>query len=232
MQEAPFFLEPLDQLIPSDSTATEETTTQIKCAFVERIPGVLLTTDKEETLARLLPYHLLAAHRLGFAQTHLAEQVHGRELAVVNSESPLFSKGVDGLLTDDPDTLLGIHVADCGAVYLADRTNGALALLHSGKKGTELNITGNAISRMKEEFDTQPANLTVVLAPCIRPPHYEIDFALQIREQALAAGVLPEHFHDCGLCTASDLERFYSYRLEKGKTGRLLALLGRKPITP
>jgi copper oxidase (laccase) domain-containing protein len=29
---------------------------------------------------------------------------------------------------------------------------------------------------------------------------------------------------DCGLDTASDLERFYSYRMEKGRTGRMVAL--------
>ncbi|MFM7605090.1 MAG: laccase domain-containing protein, partial [Prosthecobacter sp.] len=28
-------------------------------------------------------------------------------------------------------------------------------------------------------------------------------------------------------CTTSDRNRFYSYRLEKGRTGRMLALLGR-----
>jgi copper oxidase (laccase) domain-containing protein len=40
-------------------------------------------------------------------------------------------------------------------------------------------------------------------------------------------GVKPENLHDCGLCTSTDLQRFYSYRVEKGKTGRMLALLGR-----
>ncbi|MDB4412825.1 polyphenol oxidase family protein, partial [bacterium] len=59
------------------------------------------------------------------------------------------------------------------------------------------------------------------------PPHYEIDFAATIREQALDAGVPPTRYHDIGLCTASDLGRFYSYRIEKGNTGRMLALLGK-----
>ena len=31
--------------------------------------------------------------------------------------------------------------------------------------------------------------------------------------------------HDCGLCTACDLDRYYSYRAEKGRTGRMLAFL-------
>jgi polyphenol oxidase len=43
-------------------------------------------------------------------------------------------------------------------------------------------------------------------------------------KQCRAAGVT--QIHDSGVCTACDLERYYSYRAEKGKTGRMLALLG------
>ena len=214
MKEASFFLAPL---IGSPSHRAD---------FIERIPGVTTSTDKEETLRRLKPYHDEAAHVMGFDRTFHADQVHGAEIAVITTSSPLLTHGVDGLITNE-NLLLGIHVADCGALYLLDRETGAIGLLHSGKNGTELNITGKAVREMSLNFGTRPANLVVVLAPCIRPPHYEIDFAATIREQALAAGVLEENYHDCGLCTASDLNRFYSYRIEKGNTGRLLALLGR-----
>jgi len=67
----------------------------------------------------------------------------------------------------------------------------------------------------------------VQLSPCIRPPSYEVDFAAGIRAQCLESGIRPEHLHDCGICTSTDLQRFYSYRVEMGKTGRMLALLGR-----
>jgi hypothetical protein len=35
-----------------------------------------------------------------------------------------------------------------------------------------------------------------------------------------------KQIHDAGACTACDIDRYYSYRAEKGKTGRMLALLG------
>ena len=35
-----------------------------------------------------------------------------------------------------------------------------------------------------------------------------------------------QQIHDSGVCTACDINRYYSYRAEKGKTGRMLALLG------
>lgn len=200
---------------------------QIRAGFIERIPGVETSTNKTKTLARLAPHHNRAADRLGFKQTYLAEQVHGSDLAIITSDSPMMSDNVDGLLTADTGILLGIHVADCGAVYLHDQKTRALALLHSGKKGTEQNITGKAVAMMTREFGTDPSHLIGVLGPCIRPPHYEFDFAAKIRSQAQKAGIPESQFHDCNLCTASDLDRFYSYRLEKGNTGRMIALLGR-----
>jgi copper oxidase (laccase) domain-containing protein len=35
-----------------------------------------------------------------------------------------------------------------------------------------------------------------------------------------------KEIRDSGVCTACDLDHYYSYRAEKGKTGRMLALIG------
>ena len=107
-----------------------------------------------------------------------------------------------------------------------DGRTASAVMHHSGKKGTELNILGQAITLMGENYGTQPSDLVVVLGPCIRPPHYEIDFAAEIARQAAAAGV--GEFHDEGENTACDLTRHYSYRIEKGCTGRMLALIVRE----
>ncbi|MFV1995218.1 MAG: laccase domain-containing protein, partial [Verrucomicrobiales bacterium] len=64
-------------------------------------------------------------------------------------------------------------------------------------------------------------------SPCIRPPDYEVDFAAGIRQQCCERGVPPEQVHDEGISTVSAPDRYYSYRAEKGRTGRMLALLGR-----
>ena len=76
---------------------------------------------------------------------------------------------------------------------------------------------------MREQFGSVPRDLVVQLSPCIRPPHYEVDFAAEIVRQVRGAGV--EKVHDSGRCTACDLARYYSYRAEKARTGRMLALL-------
>jgi copper oxidase (laccase) domain-containing protein len=51
---------------------------------------------------------------------------------------------------------------------------------------------------MSDHFGSRPEDIRVQLAPCIRPPLYEVDFANQIRESCLAAGISPEHYADCG----------------------------------
>src|SRR5207249_8444148 len=94
-------------------------------------------------------------------------------------------------------------------------------------KGTELGVVTNAIRQMIEHFGSDPANMMVQLSPCIRPPHYEVDFAAEIVWQCRALSA--KQIHDSVVCTACDLARYYSYRAEKGKTGRMLALFGLNP---
>lgn len=203
----------------------------IRAGWIGRLDGIEPTTDRDETLAMLRPWHEEIVRReFGRDRWWRAEQVHGRGVAVVPAAETILAgdglpvvPGVDGMITAARGEILGIYVADCGAIWLADRRTGAIGLLHSGKKGTELGILTEAIARMGERFGTLPADLVVVLGPCIRPPDYEIDFAAEIACQAAAAGV--GEFHDQGENTACDLSRNYSYRIEKGCTGRMLALI-------
>jgi copper oxidase (laccase) domain-containing protein len=133
----------------------------------------------------------------------------------------------DGIITNQRGVALGIYVADCCAVYIVDPKTPAIGLVHSGRKGTELGVVTNATRQMIHRFGSDPANMIVQLSPCIRPPHYEVDFAAEIIRQCRALGV--KEIHDSSICTACDLGRYYSYRAEKGKTGRMLAVLGLAP---
>lgn len=206
--------------------------------FTRRIPSIDVSHEKAEALRRLDAAHLEIRRQIGIADWPLltAEQIHGDKIVIacraVASRRrvdlpPTSDKefaGCDGFITNQREVALGIHVADCCAVYIVDPTTPAIGLVHSGKKGTALGIAGKAIQLMKETFGSNPVNIIVQLSPCIRPPHYEIDFATDIVEQCRAQGV--KQIHDNGVCTACHLDLYYSYRAEKGKTGRMLALLG------
>jgi polyphenol oxidase len=194
--------------------------------FVLRASGLDVRADREAALRRLEALHEMACRGFGPRQVRLAEQVHGGAVAVVSVGSAAKSSRVDGLITRDRDVLLGIHVADCCAVFLVDPRQSAIGLIHSGRKGTELNIVGAAVEKMTDVFGTDPADLVAQLSPCIRPPHYEVDFAADIVCSLKRSGV--NFVFDSGKNTASDLEKYYSYRMEKGRTGRMLALLALK----
>jgi copper oxidase (laccase) domain-containing protein len=220
--EALSFLDPINRL-PG-----------FRAGWIGRLNDVPVSTDRDETLARLRPRHEeIVAREFGRDGWWRAEQVHGSGVALVPGAATIAAgdglpvvPGVDGLITASPGEILGIYVADCGAIWLADRGTGAVGMLHSGKKGSELGILSEAIRQMGVHFGTRPADLVVVLGPCIRPPDYEIDFAAEISRQAEAAGV--GEFHDQGENTACDLSAHYSYRIEKGCTGRMLGLIVRE----
>lgn len=197
----------------------------IRAAFLQRCPGVDVLTDRETALSRLWEVHRLAADDAGFKGLPFAkaEQIHGNGVAIADAAASSPAGNVDGLITNRRDICLAIYVADCAAVYLADKKGRAIGLVHSGRKGTEQGIVSVAIEKMGREYGCAPSDLVVQISPCIRPPHYEVDIASAIFQQAKDSGV--DDVFDCGTCTASDPERYYSYRREKGKTGRLLALL-------
>jgi purine-nucleoside/S-methyl-5'-thioadenosine phosphorylase / adenosine deaminase len=212
-------------------------------AFTQKIPGIGVAHSKAEVLKRLDAAHREIRNAIGIGDWPLftAQQIHENKIAVVDevgsacrtdrtpqrgvptSEFP----GCDGIITNQRGIVLGVYVADCCALYIIDAKTPAIGLVHSGRKGTELGVVSNAIRQMMDRFGSDPADMIVQLSPCIRPPHYEVDFAAEIIRQCRALDV--KQIHDSSVCTACDLDRYYSYRAEKGKTGRMLALIGLNP---
>lgn len=200
-------------------------------AFAVRQPGLDVRVPREEALRRLSEPHSLLRDELGLRHrpAHFAEQVHGDVIAVVTddqreSSSPVIHSGADALISNAHNVCLGIYTADCCAVFIVDPATRAMGLVHSGAKGTGLRIVSKTLDSMHRQFGCEIAQLVVVLSPCIRPPLYEVDFASAIRKECQKAGV--REVWDGGECTGRDIHRFYSYRMEKGLTGRMLALLG------
>jgi copper oxidase (laccase) domain-containing protein len=216
-----------DAQLPAEHFSPLQAVPGLVYGFTLRVPGLEMSHDKAEALARLDGIHREIRRNQGLTAMPFmtAEQIHGKRIAVIGpgSTSDNCFESCDGMVTNQRGVCLGIYVADCCAVYLVDPVRRAIGLVHSGKKGTELGIASNAIETMAAQFRSRPSDLIVQLSPCIRPPHYEIDFAAEIIRQCREAGVTA--VHDCGICTACDLARYYSYRAEKGRTGRMLAFL-------
>jgi copper oxidase (laccase) domain-containing protein len=156
-------------------------------------------------------------------------QVHGNRIVTVNSADAADTRGesADGLATAIAGVTLGIRVADCGSIFLADKRRRAIALLHSGRRGTEANVAREGLRELLRLSGGQPADVRAVLGPCIHGCCYDVDFVSQIEQQLAAEGVRDIWRHPD--CTGCHLDRYYSYRKEKGRTGRMLAFLRMVP---
>lgn len=193
--------------------------------FALRQPGVEVGVERAEAVERLGPAHAALRSELGLAGRAFcaAEQVHGAGVSVVTGPSPAVYAGVDSLVTESERVCLGIYTADCCAVFLFDPQRRVIALAHAGAKGTQLGVVTATVQCMQTQFGCEAGHIRAVLSPCIRPPLYDWDFAAEIRLQLAGAGV--GFVTDSGFCTGADTRKYYSYRIEKGRTGRMLALL-------
>jgi YfiH family protein len=197
---------------------------------------------------------LLAATRS--STLYLAAQVHGARIVVVRaSDDPaaIAREPADGVCSDGAGIAVGVYVADCVPVLLADPRTGAFAAVHAGWRGTAAGILPAAIETMAGAYGSAPADLRVALGPAIssccfevgpevaaafarwpgavieregRKPH--VDLRLVLRQQALAAGVPAAAFDQGGDCTKCDPEgRFYSYRRDATRTGQHVGFIAR-----
>lgn len=82
--------------------------------------------------------------------------------------------GIDALITNEHGLRIGVKTADCVPILLYDAGHQAIAAIHSGWKGTVQNIISATITRMKEEFSTNPADICAVIGPCIHVDAFEV----------------------------------------------------------
>jgi len=167
-----------------------------------------------------------------------ARQTHGAEILMVRPEDGYHPRvpfearpGYDALLAPVPGVALLVKVADCQAVLLYDPESRALALVHSGWRGSVLNILGRTVAAMVEtgaRAARLKAAISPALGPCCAefinhrtelPPGFRdfmvrenyFDFWALSRCQLAAAGLKEENIETAGLCTRCSPE-FYSYR--------------------
>ncbi|MBL8015986.1 MAG: peptidoglycan editing factor PgeF, partial [Ignavibacteria bacterium] len=191
---------------------------------------------------------------LGIPESKLvhANQVHGANITRV-SKAGLYPE-TDALITNTPDIYLVISIADCMPVMLYDPVNNAIANIHSGWRGTQKNIAGNTVERMKEEFGTDAGGLIAFMGPAISKKNFEVDEDVaamfpavytsrkpdaagkfivdtgqMVFDQLIDAGVNAANIERCTYCTFDSHEHLHSYRRDKHLSGRMFAVLGMKP---
>ena len=98
----------------------------------------------------------LIAKTFGFdlSRLILLDQMHQDQILllkepVITLPSPL---EYDALITNSPNTFLGILTADCLPIFVVDQKKRVIAAIHAGRQGTALHITTKVLKKMKEEF--------------------------------------------------------------------------------
>lgn len=192
----------------------------------------------------------------------IATQVHGVAMTRVLAGDDLDAiarRAADGLCADLPGAPVGVYVADCIPVLLADPRTGAVAAVHAGWRGSVAGVVPAAVGRMAAEFGTRPGDLRVALGPAIGPCCFEVgdevvDAVAAAVSDAVAIGVVlrggrkphvdlkrlngllleragvPAAQVDAGVeCTSCDRTRFFSYRRDGGRTGQMMGFIAAAP---
>jgi YfiH family protein len=80
----------------------------------------------------------------------------------------------DGMMTDVPGVMLGVQVADCVPVLVADVRRRAVAAFHAGWRGTLKRIVERGIGTMRLRYGSRPEDLIAVVGPSIGACCYSV----------------------------------------------------------
>lgn len=108
-------------------------------------------------------------------QTHtgLVRVVEACEGPLETAEGKAVLRG-DAVMTDLPGILLGVQVADCVPVLVADPKRKAVAAFHAGWRGTLKRIVERGIGRMRLRYGSRPEDLVAVVGPSIGACCYSV----------------------------------------------------------
>ena len=175
-----------------------------------------------------------------------AEQVHGASSAIVECAQAAPITGCDALITARPGLALCIRTADCLPIFMADAARGIVALAHAGWRGLAAQLPARVIALLRSAYRVRASDLRVAIGPAIHGCCYEVgpefagafgrfvaerngrrtcDLIGAAVEQLQRCGVPVPRIADSGLCTACDVDRWFSLRREGPSTGRLTSLI-------
>jgi YfiH family protein len=160
----------------------------------------------------------------------------------------------DGIVTNQPGVMIGVCVADCVPLLLLDPVKKAVAALHAGWKGTAGKIAQKGVEALASLFGSSPTDILAAVGPAIGRCCYEVDapvkdtfnrqggcwgeFAVETADgswqldlslanihQLLEAGISQDHIENTELCVSCEKDTFFSYRRDKGETGRQMGFI-------
>ena len=174
-------------------------------------------------------------------------QVHGVNVAQLGPLAGAGEPQADAAVSHIPGTVLAILTADCLPVLFCAEDGSEIGAAHAGWRG----LAAGVLEATLTQLETPVHRLLAWLGPCIgaasyevgeevrdafvasdvgaaacfapaRPGHWLADLAALARRRLQAAGV--QRIHGGGFDTLADA-RFYSYRRDGARSGRLASLI-------
>jgi len=164
------------------------------------------------------------------------------------------AKTGDILITARSGALVLVRVADCLPILLVDPDHRTVGAVHAGWRGTLAKALPAAVQAMAENFGTEAAQLLIAIGPGISVKNYEVGsgvaalFENQVRlekgeveergdsvrlnlaainaRMAREAGVRSERIWVSKACTFAEAEKFFSYRRDGKRSGRMVGCIG------
>ena len=183
---------------------------------------------------------------LGWNRSDVASAIQVHHNSVVIVDEPGIYPNCDGLITNKKGIILSIQVADCAAVLIANPAKQSIGAFHAGWKGAAKGIVTKGLKLMKK-IDNNEGYYKVFISPCISLQNFEVgeEVAEKFPENVVdrqsfskphvdlksflvteleKVGVEKTNIQVSGVCTFENSE-FYSFRREREKAGRMLALI-------
>lgn len=159
------------------------------------------------------------------------------------------------MVSDDGQVAIGVRVADCAPILLADRRLGVVGAAHAGWRGTVQRAAMAAVESMSREFGSAPGDLVAAIGPCLgaccgevgeevvrafedaghtnvgrwfttgRMPKPYLNLARANVDQLIQAGVDVSRIHVADLCTKTHADVLHSYRADAAAAGRMVGII-------
>jgi polyphenol oxidase len=185
-------------------------------------------------------------------------QVHGNNILVIDEPNEDFSHFLtvesDAIITNQPNVMIGVCVADCVPILLLDPEKRVIAAVHAGWQGTASELVSKTVSGMKSMFGSRPDAIQAAIGPCIGKCCYEVDLPVRQafnqssldwesvaeksgdgkwnldlssanRQLLIQSGLAAESIQVSEICVCCVKESFFSYRRDDGETGRQMGFI-------
>jgi len=227
-------------------------TTRLNGVSLSPYQSLNLGQNTNDAFANVLQNRQLLFDDLGINAKNVVfnHQIH--EDKILNATQAGNFSGYDALISNQPNLFLTIGVADCTPILIFDAKNQAFAAIHAGWRGTVKQIIAKTLVDMQQNFGTEATNCFAYIGTCIDECSFEVDadvadnfasdfkyweetkqkFFIDLkkanRQQLIDFGIPAMQIEISKFSTVLNNDTYFSYRKEKGETGRFMILIGLK----